>query len=94
MSLPKVLVTTRVVVQTKTVFIGGKLHVVTDSVRVVIDAALAKAAARSEKELVLLHVGLDLRNDYVTYVDVATGWAPPPAPCVFLFSFSLARSQP
>ena len=48
----KVLITTRVVVGTKVVFQGGKLHVVTDTVRVVVNAALEKAAARSDKELV------------------------------------------
>ena len=52
MSIAKVLLTSRVAVESKVLYTGGKLHVVSDSVGVVVDAALEKAAARSGKELI------------------------------------------
>ena len=52
MASPKVAVTARVLVGSKVIFNAGKMHDESATVQSVIDTALAKAAARSERSLI------------------------------------------
>ena len=53
----KVCVTTRVVVGPKVLWTGGKLYDDSATVQVVVDAALATAAARAERSIIFQSVG-------------------------------------
>ena len=52
MATPKVAVTARVFVGSKVIFNAGKMHDESATVQLVIDTALAKAAAHSERSLI------------------------------------------